>query len=151
MARVNLAEAHNKYHKNDDKSVAQTISTRTKDKNNEDNPFTGIHLNLQKEAIIDVWQDSSPRYRVSVQFLLETGLDVLSYLEVLLSSCGNVLEISKPVSDCITDVDKALIYPKVDSKIPNHRRDLCNLLSNHTRYVARKASIKKLNNKIGKD
>ena len=148
MARVDLAESTHEIYEDDGASVTGTIYTRT---DNDDNQFTGINLNLQKEAIIDSWQDSSPRYRVSVQFLIESGLMVYDNLDVHVSSCGNFLEVVKPVSDCITDVDKALIYPKIDPKIPDHKHQLRTLLSNHTRYVARRASIKKLNEKVGRD
>ena len=34
--------------------------------------FTSMNMTINKEAIIDVWQDSSPRYRCSIQFQLET-------------------------------------------------------------------------------
>lgn len=148
MACVNLAESTDEMYEDDGASVTGTIYTRT---DNDDNRFTSINLNLQKEAIIDSWQDSSPRHRVSVQFLVESGLMVCDNLDVHVSSCGNFLEVVKPVSECITDVDKALIYPKIDPNIPNHKRQLCTLLSNHTRYVARRASIKKLNEKVGRD
>ena len=73
--------------------------------NCDENRFTGINLNLKKEAVIDTWQDSSPRYRVSVQFLVESGLTASDKIDVHVSLCGNFLEIIKPVSEFVTDVD----------------------------------------------
>ena len=149
MAHVDLEENERENYEDDGESVTGTICTRRN--NRDENRFTGINLNLKKEAIIDTWQDSSPRYRVSVQFLVESGLSASDKIDVHVSSCGNLLEIIKPVSEFVTDVDKALIYPKINKQIPNHKQQLITLLSNHTRYVARRATIKKLNETVGMD
>ena len=143
MSRIGIED-------DDEMSVANTYDcTKTSDQDTDS--FKNIHLNLQKEAIIDLWQDASPRFRVSVQFLVESGCFAHEQLQVNVSSCGHFLEISKPISPCITDVQRALIIPKIDSTNPNHKAKLCSILENHTRYVARKSSIKKLNESIGRD
>ena len=150
MAHVDLEEdeqTREMYYGDDGESVTGTICTRRN--NYDENRFTGVNLNLKKEAIIDTWQDSSPRYRVSVQFLVESGLQASDKIDVHVSSCGNFLEITKPVSEFVTDVDKALIFPKINKQIANHKQQLITLLSNHTRYVARRATIKKLNESVG--
>ena len=144
MSRIGIEE-------DDEMSVANTYCTTRSSNQDADSSFKNIHLNLQKEAIIDLWQDASPRFRVSVQFLVESGCFAHEQLQVNVSSCGLFLEISKPISPCITDVQKALIVPKLDSTLPDHKAKLCGILENHTRYVARKSSIKKLNESIGRD
>ena len=70
MAHVDLEENERENYEDDGESVTGTICTRRN--NCDDNRFTGINLNLKKEAIIDTWQDSSPRYIESVcNFLLK--------------------------------------------------------------------------------
>ena len=106
MAHVDLEEdeqTREMYYGDDGESVTGTICTRRN--NYDENRFTGVNLNLKKEAIIDTWQDSSPRYRVSVQFLVESGLTASDKIDVHVSSCGNFLEIIKPVSEFVTDVE----------------------------------------------
>ena len=144
MSRIDIAE-------DDEESLANSYCVKSKYPEQDDASFKNIHLNLQKEAIIDLWQDASPRFRVSVQFLVESGCFAYEQLQVHVSSCGYFLEISKPISPCITDVEKALITPKLDSEDLDHKEKLIGILENHTRYVARKASIQKLNESIGRD
>ena len=96
MAHVDLEENKREmYYEDDNKSVTGTICIFRN--NRDENRSTGINLNLKKEAIIDTWQDSFPRYRVSVQFLVESGLTASNKIDVHVSSCGNFLEIIKPV------------------------------------------------------
>ena len=59
MAHVDLEENERENYEDDGKSVTGTICTRRNNCN--ENRFAGINLNLKKEAIIDAWQDSSPR------------------------------------------------------------------------------------------
>lgn len=110
-----------------------------------------VGLMIQKEAILDIWQDCSPRFRVSVQFLLESGAQAHEQVNIRVSDCGNMLVVSKPLPRCIYDESLAIMTPRF-SNMPHacdEKKALSEFLSHHTRVVARKSSIKELEEKTG--
>ena len=111
-----------------------------------------VSLQIQKEAIVDVWQDCSPRFRVSVQILLESGVQAHELVNIRVSDCGNFLVVSKPLSRCIYSEDLAIIHPRIDQlpdKSDSAKESLKEFLSHHTRVIARKSTIKELEEKRG--
>ena len=111
-----------------------------------------VSLQIQKEAIVDVWQDCSPRFRVSVQILLESGVQAHELVDIRVSDCGNFLVVSKPLSRCIYSEDLAIVHPRINQlpdKSDSAKEGLKEFLSHHTRVVARKSTIKELEEKRG--
>ena len=97
-----------------------------------------------KEYIVDHWIDPNPRRRGSVQFQLETGIHAHNNNCVRDSTDRLFLVVEKKMYEYITDVNLALVCPKVEANKDDHYEELMEKYSFHPKLISRKTLLAKI-------